>query len=79
MSTVTSKGQLTIPKPIRDQLGLEPGTEAEFIVNQQGEYVLRRADGTKPESRYDRMRKFAGKAYSDMTTDELMQLLRGDD
>ncbi len=25
-STMTSKGQLTIPKDVRDQLGIEPGT-----------------------------------------------------
>jgi antitoxin PrlF len=28
--TVTDKGQLTVPKAIRDQLGIEPGSKLEF-------------------------------------------------
>ncbi|TKT75376.1 AbrB/MazE/SpoVT family DNA-binding domain-containing protein [Aquamicrobium sp. LC103] len=28
---VTEKGQVTIPKPIRDRLGIEPGSEVEFV------------------------------------------------
>ncbi len=28
---VTSKGQVTIPKPIRDQLGIKVGSEVEFV------------------------------------------------
>ena len=31
-ASVTSKGQVTIPKAIRDQLGLEPGSRVEFAV-----------------------------------------------
>ncbi|MFP5387992.1 MAG: AbrB/MazE/SpoVT family DNA-binding domain-containing protein, partial [Thermoleophilia bacterium] len=31
MSKITSKGQVTIPKAIRDELGLLPGAEVEFI------------------------------------------------
>ena len=29
-SAVSEKGQVTIPKPIRDRLGLRPGTVVEF-------------------------------------------------
>jgi antitoxin PrlF len=78
-TTVTSKGQVTIPKPIRDRLGLEPGSQVEFVVDDRGEYVLQRADGRKVESRFLQMRKFASKDNADLTTDELMTLLRGDD
>jgi AbrB family looped-hinge helix DNA binding protein len=28
---VTEKGQVTIPKHIRDRLGIEPGSEVEFV------------------------------------------------
>jgi AbrB family looped-hinge helix DNA binding protein len=28
---VTEKGQVTIPKPIRDRLGISPGSEVEFV------------------------------------------------
>lgn len=32
MSVLTQKGQITIPKAIRDVIGLQPGTEVEFVV-----------------------------------------------
>ena len=40
--TLTSRGQTTIPKPIREALGLQPGDRVEFLV-EQGQVVLRRA------------------------------------
>ena len=30
VSTVTDKGQVTLPKSIRDRLGIQPGTKLEF-------------------------------------------------
>lgn len=46
---VTSKGQVTIPKSIRDRLGIEAGSRVEFVVH-EGEAVLRvAADGDKRE------------------------------
>lgn len=38
--TMTSKGQITIPKEVRDALGLTPGTTVSFRRNAAGEYVL---------------------------------------
>ena len=35
-ATITSKGQVTIPKPIRDRLHLEPGDRIDFIVEEDG-------------------------------------------
>jgi len=37
-SVITRKGQVTIPKPIRDQLGLEEGEKIMFI--RRGDEVL---------------------------------------
>ena len=31
-ATVTSKGQITIPKRVRDQLGLKAGSKVEFVL-----------------------------------------------
>ncbi|TDD65703.1 AbrB/MazE/SpoVT family DNA-binding domain-containing protein [Jiangella aurantiaca] len=45
-ATMTSKGQITIPKQIRAELGLTPGTRVTFTRNEDGEYVLSR----KPRS-----------------------------
>ncbi len=39
-STITSKGQATIPKVVRDRLKLRPGDRVEFIVEEDGRVVL---------------------------------------
>jgi antitoxin PrlF len=38
---VGPKGQVVIPKPMRDELGLEPGSEVEFELDGDGVRVLR--------------------------------------
>ncbi|MGH8278691.1 MAG: AbrB/MazE/SpoVT family DNA-binding domain-containing protein, partial [Gammaproteobacteria bacterium] len=42
-TAVTSKGQVTIPKKIRDALNLAPGSRVEFDVNDNGQIVLHKA------------------------------------
>jgi AbrB family looped-hinge helix DNA binding protein len=44
-STITSKGQITIPKTLRDRFGLEPGVVLEFVEDSRGALVLRKAAG----------------------------------
>lgn len=44
-ATMTSKGQVTIPKEIREELGLEAGTRLRFVRTSQG-YVLKRASNS---------------------------------
>lgn len=39
-ATVTSKGQTTIPKPIRDRLNLKAGDRVQFVVEEGGKVVL---------------------------------------
>ena len=41
-TTLTRKGQVTIPKHIRDSLSLELGCKLIFDVNDAGELVLRK-------------------------------------
>jgi antitoxin PrlF len=38
---VTTKGQVTIPKPVRDRLGIRPGTKVEFELAEDGRAYLR--------------------------------------
>ena len=52
---VTSKGQVTIPKPVRDHLGIALGSEVEFRRAEDGSIVLERADGTRPPSRFAKL------------------------
>ena len=40
-STLTSKGQVTVPKAIRDRLGLVEGDILEFTVGEDGRIVVR--------------------------------------
>jgi antitoxin PrlF len=40
-STLPSKGQITIPKEIRDLLRLQAGHRAEFEVDRQGQLIMR--------------------------------------
>jgi AbrB family looped-hinge helix DNA binding protein len=75
-TTVTSKGQVTIPKSVRDHLGLEPGSAVEFELADDGRFFLVRADGARPASRFE---KFLGISDTGMSTDEIMALMRGDD
>ncbi len=79
MSTaVTVKGQVTIPKRVRDSLALTPGTRVEFAVNDAGDVVLRRARGRRPtrQSTRDRFDAATGTAQIKWRTDDLMALLR---
>jgi AbrB family looped-hinge helix DNA binding protein len=39
-SAITIKGQATIPKPIRDHLGLKPGDKVKFFIHPDGSVVL---------------------------------------
>ncbi len=74
-TTVTSKGQVTIPKPIRDHLGIGPGSQVSFRLAADGNIVIEKADGTKQPSRFA---KLVGIAGPGPTTDELMEMLRGE-
>ncbi len=40
VGTLTSKGQTTIPKEIRDHLGLKPGDKVRFVIEDQGRVAV---------------------------------------
>ncbi len=40
-STLTSKGQLVVPKAVRDRLKLKPGDRRDFIIQEDGDVLLR--------------------------------------
>lgn len=75
-TTLTSKGQVTIPKKVRDALQLEPGSSVEFAVNKEGDVVLRKC-GARRAGRRDRFEAVRGKAQIKWRTEDLMALLRG--
>ena len=75
---ITSKGQVTIPVDIREQLGLLPHTEVVFEV--EGDTVrLRKAEDAEDTRGARLVRKLRGKASVEMSTDEILALTRGDE
>lgn len=74
MPAMTSKGQVTVPKRVREALGLKPGSDVEFEYRGGGEAVVRKR-GARPKSRFAKLR---GTLPCAKTTDEVMALLRGD-
>jgi AbrB family looped-hinge helix DNA binding protein len=74
--TVTSKGQVTIPKQVRDRLGIKPGSKVDFEVAEDGRaFLLRVGERILKPSRFERMR---GTATSGLTTGAIMALSRGE-
>jgi antitoxin PrlF len=79
MSTnLTSKGQVTIPKHIRDALSLSPGGAVDFALNTLGQVVLHPATARKTKKPADRFEAVRGKATVKWRTDDLMKLLRSE-
>ena len=39
-STLTSKGQTTIPKDVRKRLNLQPGDRLEFVIDEDGRVLV---------------------------------------
>jgi len=71
---ITSKGQVTIPVAIREELGLLPNSEVEFVVEGGAVRIRKARQGrSRGQSLIQRMR---GKATVRMSTDEIMALTR---
>ena len=77
MSTrVTRKGQVTIPKPVRDRLNIKPGTPVDFVLAPDGRVVLVKAG--RRSARQTAFGRIRGAATIRLTTDEIIALTRGD-
>lgn len=74
-TNMTTKGQVTIPKKVREALHLAPGDGVEFNVNREGQVIVLKA-GTHRTRARDRFASALGKAQVKWRTDELMALLR---
>lgn len=75
---LTVKGQVTIPKRVRDHLGIKPGSAVEFEVDAKGEVVLRKAGRNSRRSR-SRFAAIRGSASVKLRTEEILSLTRGED
>jgi antitoxin PrlF len=68
---VTQKGQVTIPLPVRRALGIQPGSEVEFTLDEHGARLL--VDSARAAEEISRMR---GAGEGEMTTEEILALTR---
>ncbi|MGL5909060.1 MAG: AbrB/MazE/SpoVT family DNA-binding domain-containing protein [Phycicoccus sp.] len=69
---VTSKGQVTIPLEVRRRLGIEPGTEVDFEVQDGSVHLVRRRRGHGTTA----VARMRGRRRGGMSTDEIMALTR---
>ncbi len=77
-ATMTSKGQLTVPKEIRDRLGLAPGDKVEFVQGDDRAVVMRKRRAvpvrelfrTLPEGAVPKGQKAIDDAIADQVLDE---------
>jgi AbrB family looped-hinge helix DNA binding protein len=76
MMRLNSKGQVTIPAPLRERHGLHEGDEVD-VIEDGGTLRIVRAEGstTRGQRLVHRMR---GRASTTMSTDQLLELLRGE-
>ena len=75
MPRVTTKGQVTIPKEIREELGIEPGDDVSFERTDSG-YEIRK-DTPTTDAGTDALEHYRGRAGSEATMAERMSRLRG--
>ncbi|WP_105437979.1 AbrB/MazE/SpoVT family DNA-binding domain-containing protein [Neorhizobium sp. T25_13] len=76
---VTEKGQVTIPKEIRDRLKIGPGSEVDFIVSDDGVRLVRLDDSKRDYKSFEEWADSVKGTWDlgGMTTDEYIDWLRG--
>ncbi len=74
---VTEKGQVTIPKGIRDALGIGAGTEVEF--ERRKDTIVVRKSRSGPDRGTRLAQRLRGLGDVEMTTDQIMALTRADE
>jgi AbrB family looped-hinge helix DNA binding protein len=79
---ITSKGQITIPKTVRDRAGITAATDLDVFYG-DGKVVIEKVANTEAEKRRrlrefeEWLERFKGTADAGLTTDEIMEMTRG--
>ena len=68
---VTQKGQVTIPLAVRRALGIHPGSEVQFRIEDQGVRLI-----VDPERAADEIAGMRGAGNRELSTDEILALTR---
>lgn len=69
---VTQKGQVTIPLEVRRALGIHPGTDVQFRIEEQGVRLV-----VDPERAAEEIAALRGAGSGELNTDEILALTRG--
>lgn len=72
---VTADSRITIPRHVRESLGIVPDTEVDFVEDNGRFYLVKI---TLPPKKTSTFRRFRGSATVKMRSDEIMQLTRGE-
>ena len=80
-SVVSNKGRVTIPKAVRDHLGIRPGSAVEFRVLPDGRVMLVKTNGQPAHTRRKAtcFAALRGNATVRMSTRQILALTRGED
>ncbi len=83
---VTVEGQVTLPESIRDAAGIRPGDSVSVRLRPEGGVIVERESPALDKDAYlaelhaiARSKPLRGGPFDGLTTDEIMQILRGDD
>ncbi len=76
--TITTKGQVTIPLPLRELYGLLPGTQVEFVPDGDSLRVQAIKKKSKNQEFDAWLNLAAGCTKTNLTTDEILNLTRGE-
>ncbi len=78
-TAVTVKGQVTIPKKMRDHLDIQPGSIVEFEPAADGRVFIVKKGGRKAKRVPSRFQAVRGTATVKLSTRQIMALTRGED
>lgn len=69
---VTQKGQVTIPLEVRRALGIHPGSDVQFRIDEQGVRLV-----VDPDRAAEEIAGLRGAGSGELSTDEILALTRG--
>jgi AbrB family looped-hinge helix DNA binding protein len=75
---ITSKGQVTIPQHVREELGLLPHTEVDFVIEGASVRLVRVAPRRSESRGQSVVRRLRGRARVALSTEQIMALTRGE-
>lgn len=80
-TTVTTKGQVTIPKKVREHLDIKPGSSVEFEAAPDGRVFIVKKGGSRKRTKRasSRFGAIRGTATARLSTRQIMALTRRED